>query len=115
MIVEQGLEEGERLYLTIPEEGEKYKLHGEELIAVVKERKKQKAEEDRKSQNKVMPAGMSPDMTPEQRRAFMQNLTPEQREAMRAMRGGTGTGQVRQQGAAGSDSTAKQNVVVRTR
>jgi len=115
VIVEQGLEEGERLYLTIPEEGEKYKLHGEELIAVVKERKKQKAEEDRKSQNKVMPAGMSPDMTPEQRRAFMQNLTPEQREAMRAMRGGTGTGQVRQQGAAGSDSTAKQNVVVRTR
>lgn len=114
VIVEQGLEKGEKLYLSIPEEGDRYKLEGEDLIAVIKERKKQKAEEDKKSQSNDQRAGMRPDMTPEQMRAYMESLTPEQREAMRAMRGGAGAGQGRQSGAARSDtSSTRQTVVVR--
>ncbi|MCK7532910.1 MAG: hypothetical protein MZV63_18660 [Marinilabiliales bacterium] len=34
VIVEQGLSKGDKLYLSIPEDGDKFKLHGEELIAV---------------------------------------------------------------------------------
>ncbi len=42
IIVEQGLEEGEELYLSVPENEDKFKLSGEELIAVIKEREEQK-------------------------------------------------------------------------
>ncbi len=108
VIVEQGLKPGEKLYLSIPEDGDKFKLHGEDLIAVIKERKKQQAEEEAKrQQNGNQRQGAMPgNMTPEQMREFMQNLTPEQREAMRTRRSGSGRqGQVRP-GASGSDSTS---------
>jgi hypothetical protein len=92
VIVEQGLEVGEKLYLSIPEDGDRFKLRGEDLIAVIKEKKKQQAEEEAKrQQNGNQRQGMMPgNMTPEQMREFMQNLTPEQREAMRQQRGGAG-------------------------
>jgi multidrug resistance efflux pump len=51
MIVEQGLEEGQELYLSIPENEEKFKLSGKELIAVLKEREaKKKLEEQRRQE-----------------------------------------------------------------
>lgn len=52
IIVEQGLKEGDRLLLTIPENPEKFKLQGEELIAVIQEREQQKKleEEARKAE-----------------------------------------------------------------
>jgi len=55
-------------------------------------------------------------MTPEQMREYMQSLTPEQRESMRQQRGaaGTGMGQGRA-GAAATDTTARQQVVIRNR
>ncbi len=114
VIVEQGLKPGEKLYLSIPEDGDKFKLHGEDLIAVIKERKKQQAEEEAKrQQNGNQRQGAMPgNMTPEQMREFMQNLTPEQREAMRTMRSGSGRqGQVRP-GTSGSDSTSTTQRVV---
>jgi hypothetical protein len=115
IIVEQGLTKGDKLYLTIPEGGENFKMQGEDLIAVIKEKKRVKAEEEKKLQQKNQRANINPNMTPEEMRAYMQNLTPEQREAMRQMRGGTGMGQGRQQGAAGGDTTSRQRtVVVRT-
>jgi len=50
-------------------------------------------------------------------REFMQNLTPEQREAMRQMRGAGGQGQARSQtgqGTTGTDTTARtQRVIIR--
>jgi len=60
---------------------------------------------------------MRPDMTPEQMREFMQNLTPEQREKMREMRGtgapgAAGAGQGRP-GAARTDTAARRQVVIR--
>jgi multidrug efflux pump subunit AcrA (membrane-fusion protein) len=49
VIVDQGLEEGEMLLLNKPENPEKFSLHGEELIPVIKEReRKKKMEEERK-------------------------------------------------------------------
>lgn len=116
VIVEQGLEKGDKLYLSIPEEGDKFKLHGEELIAVIKDRKKMKEEEQKRQQNVNPRAGMMPpNMTPEQMREYMQNLTPEQREAMRAMRSPDGQGNVQRRPAGNRADTAarQQQVVIR--
>jgi hypothetical protein len=113
VIVEQGLKAGEKLYLSIPEDGDRFKLQGEDLIAVIKDRKRQQAEEEAKrQQNGNQRQGAMPgNMTPEQMREFMQNLTPEQREAMRT-RGSGRQGQGRP-GAAGSDTaTTTQRVVI---
>lgn len=114
VIVEQGLEKGDKLYLSIPEEGDKFKLHGEDLIAIIKDRKKQKADEQMRQQNINPRAGMMPpNMTPEQMREYMQNLTPEQREAMRAMRGSGGPGNMQRRPAgSGTDTAARQQQVV---
>jgi len=114
VIVEQGLKKGDKLYLSIPEEGEKFKMQGEELIAGIRERRRQQLEEQKRQQNGNQPAGMMPsNMTPEQMRAYMQNLTPEQREAMRQMRGtgGQGMGQGRPAGTT-TDTTASQKRVI---
>ncbi len=48
-IIEQGLQEGDELYLSQPEHPEKFKQQGEELIPIIKERNeaKKKAEEER--------------------------------------------------------------------
>ena len=118
VIVEKGLSKGDKLYLSIPEEVDKFKLHGEELIAEIKERKKQQLEEQRRQQNSNPRAGGMPgNMTPEQMREFMQNLTPEQREAMRQQRGAGGQvpGQVPGQGRPGGtrpDTAATQQRVI---
>ena len=114
VIVEQGLKPGEKLYLSIPEDGDRFKLQGEDLIAIIKERKKQKAEEEAKRQQNSnnRPRMMPGNMTPEQMREMMQNLTPEQREAMRQQRGAgrQGQGQARP-AAAGSDTTVRVQTV----
>lgn len=114
VIVEQGLKPGEKLYLSIPEDGDRFKLQGEDLIAIIKERKKQKAEEEAKRQQNSdnRPRMMPGNMTPEQMREMMQNLTPEQREAMRQQRGAgrQGQGQARP-AASGSDTTVRVQTV----
>ncbi len=106
IIVEQGLEKGQKLYLSIPEDAAKFKLHGEELISVIKERKKQQAaEEAKRQQNGNQRQGMMPG---KQMREFMQNLTPEQREAMRQQRGAGRPGQMQGRPAgSGSDTTVR--------
>ncbi len=72
VIVEQGLSKGDRLYLSIPEGGEKFKLRGEDLIPVIKERKKIKAEEEKRTQNANPRGGMRPD-TAAGRQVFIRN------------------------------------------
>ncbi len=117
VIVEQGVKAGERLYLSIPEGADKFKLQGEDLIATVKERKRLREEEDKfQQQNGRKRVGIPANMTPEQMREYIQNLTPEQRESIRQQRGaaGTGMGQGRA-GAAASDTSARQQVVIRNR
>lgn len=41
VIVEHGLEENDRVYLTVPENPDKFRMAGEELIAVIEEKKQQ--------------------------------------------------------------------------
>ena len=116
VVVEQGLAKGDKLYLTIPEEADKFKLRGEELISVIKERKKMKAEEEKRAQNVNPREGFRPDMTPEQMREAIKNLTPEQREEMRKMRGtgGSGMGQGRP-GGTRPDTAVRQQVIIRNK
>ncbi len=85
VIVEQGLESGERLYLNTPIDAEGYKLVGEELIDVIREKiaKKKSDEEKRRQEGSV-------GRTDRQGMQNM-NLTPEQIEKMRQM-GGSGQG-----------------------
>jgi hypothetical protein len=58
---------------------------------------------------------MPSNMTPEQMRAYMQNLTPEQREAMRQTRGtgGQGAGQGRPGGTRTDTAATQQRVIIR--
>jgi HlyD family secretion protein len=104
IIVDEGLKEGEKLLLSMPENPDKYKLTGEDLIATIRERKAEKAREEeaaRQQNGRQRPEMMPGNMTPEQMREYFQNLTPEQREAMRQQRGagGQGMGQGRPGGA----------------
>ena len=50
IIIEQGLKEGAEVYLSVPEHSEKFKLSGEELIKVLKEREEKKKLEEQKRQ-----------------------------------------------------------------
>jgi HlyD family secretion protein len=76
VVVEQGLEENDRVYLTVPENPDRYRLAGEELIAVIREkREKERAEES-------------------VRRAAEESLLREREERMRQMRSGASGQQV---------------------
>ncbi len=46
VIAEHGLSENERIYLTIPENPDRYRLVGEELIAVIEEKRERQREEE---------------------------------------------------------------------
>lgn len=116
IIVEQGLKEGEKLYLSIPPDGDNFKLQGEELVAAIKDRRRQQLEEQKRQQNANPRAGVMPaNMTPEQMREYVQNLTPEQREAMRQTRGagGQGAGQGRPGGTRTDTTATQQRVIIR--
>ena len=53
IIIEQGVEEGDEVYFSVPEFSEKFKLSGEELIPILKERERLKKEKEEKNQEKV--------------------------------------------------------------
>lgn len=57
VIVEKGLEEGEKILLNMPEHPEKYELRGEELIPLIRERQRQKKlEEERQRREQAQKA-----------------------------------------------------------
>ncbi|MBN2666584.1 MAG: HlyD family efflux transporter periplasmic adaptor subunit, partial [Bacteroidales bacterium] len=69
VIVEQGLEPGTQIYLSTPEKPEKFKMAGEDLIAVNQERARIKREEEKRAQDESARArernnapGMGPGM-----------------------------------------------------
>ncbi|MDT8400725.1 MAG: efflux RND transporter periplasmic adaptor subunit [Bacteroidales bacterium] len=104
VIVEEGLEEGEQLYLSIPEEPETFKLTGEELIEKIREKERLKREEEEKREKEIEERNNrgSQQMTPEMRERLM-NMSEEEREQMRSrlqqQGGGQGQGEVREQSA----------------
>jgi hypothetical protein len=57
VVVEQGLEKGEKVYLSAPENADKMKLRGEELIPTIQERAREKAIKDAVTPAQASPAG----------------------------------------------------------
>ena len=92
VIVEQGVEEGDQLYLSVPEDPETFRLEGEELIEIIREKERLKREEEEKrekeieEQNRRGSDQMAPgrEMSPEMRERMM-NMSEEEREQMRTM------------------------------
>ncbi len=103
VVIEQGLEAGAVIYLSTPENPEKFKLSGQDLIAVNQERAKARKEEERKIQEDAqransqgsgqMPAGMTPEMM--QRFQQMGGGAPSQGGTMRGQAGQAGQGGTR--------------------
>ncbi len=58
VIVEQGLDPGQKVLLSAPDEPEKYKLIGEDLIPVIKEREKQKKLEQERMREEALKASL---------------------------------------------------------
>lgn len=95
VIVEQGLEPGTLIYLSTPEEPEKFKLSGEELIAINKERARAKREEEKRQREEAARGNM--------RFPGMGEMTPEMMQRFQNMRSNMPGGA---QGAGGAPDTA---------
>ncbi|HUS85838.1 MAG TPA: HlyD family efflux transporter periplasmic adaptor subunit [Bacteroidales bacterium] len=93
VIIEQGVRTGDLLYLSTPEDPETFKLAGEDLILVIKERLRQKNEEtDRQRRENEMNRNNQQErqMSPEMLERF-NNMSEEERKAMEErMRSGGG-------------------------
>lgn len=78
VVVEQGLEAGAMIYLSTPEEVDKFRLAGQDLIAINQERAKARKEEERKAReeaqkgNQMQQFPMREGMTPEMMQRFQQ-------------------------------------------
>jgi len=80
VVIEQGLEVGTMIYLSTPENPDKFNLSGQDLIAVNQERAKAKKEEERKAKEEAARAN---------ERGFpaMEGITPEMMQRFQQMRG----------------------------
>ena len=87
VVVEQGLEPGVQIYLSTPENAENFKLVGEELIPVIKERDKAKKDEEKRTRQEVS-------REPRDREVEVRNMTPEMMQQFQNMRG-SGQGRTR--------------------
>jgi hypothetical protein len=93
VVIEQGLEPGVQVYLSTPLNAENFKITGEELISVIKEKIKAKKAEEMRIQEEAGKAK-------EQRGGGMMgrggmNITPEMMQQFQNMRGAGGQGGVR--------------------
>ncbi len=79
VVVEQGLEPGDRIYLSTPENSAKFKIAGQDLIAVNQERAKAKKEEELKAKQEAERA--------RQTQPMMEGVTPEMMQRFQNMRG----------------------------
>lgn len=93
IIVEEGLAQGDLLFLNIPEDGENFKLVGEDLIIKIREKARLEREETAKRiqenarERGENQRGMSPEMMER-----MRDMSPEELERMRSrmQQGGEG-------------------------
>jgi hypothetical protein len=89
VVIEQGIKEGAQIFLSTPESPENFKMSGEELISVIKDREKAKKAEELRIRQEAEKAK-------EQRNGLMGrpvNITPEMMQQFQNMRGsGTGPG-----------------------
>jgi len=107
VVVEQGLTEGDILYLNSPDEPETFKLQGEELKQLIKQKaidKIKAAEEANKKEEKASPGRMQ--MSPEMMKR-MENMSDEDRKKiMDRMKEGGGPGSRRSGGGQGGASAS---------
>ncbi|OFY63115.1 MAG: hypothetical protein A2Y71_02190 [Bacteroidetes bacterium RBG_13_42_15] len=80
VVIEQGLAVGTMIYLSTPENPDKFNLSGQDLIAVNQERAKAKKEEERKAKEEAARAN-------EQGFPGMEEMTPEMMQRFQQMRG----------------------------
>jgi HlyD family secretion protein len=105
VVVEQGIESGVPVYLSTPENAENFKLIGEELVTVIKDREKAKKAEEMKLRQEAERArnegggfggggfgGGMPGGGRMQGGGGMPNMTPEMMQRFQNMRGQGGQG-----------------------
>jgi hypothetical protein len=106
VVVEQGVKPGVQVYLNTPEKPENYKLVGQELILVIKEREKAKKEEELKIRQEAEKA--KEESGPAMGRGGMSDLTPEMMKRFQNMRGNQVPGKQVNQG-----DTSSRRIMVR--
>jgi len=79
VVIEQGLKEGNQIYLSTPENPENYKLVGEELETVIRDRAKAKKEEEQRLRHEA-------ETNKEQREGIV-NVSPERMRQFQRMNG----------------------------
>ena len=89
IIIEQGLKENTLVYLNVPEKPESFKLVGQDLIEVIRERERIKQEEEiriRDNANRMVgPGGGRQNISPEMRERMQQLIESGDTAALRAM------------------------------
>lgn len=86
IVVEQGLEPGTQIYLNTPAKPENFKLAGQELISVIRERESARKAEEARAKEEAARAKEQGGMMG---RPGM-NITPEMMQRFQSMRGGQG-------------------------
>jgi len=109
VIIEHGLEEGNEIYLTLPDDKDNFKLRGEELIEIIEKKKEQKKkeEETRKAKNGKQ---LKEDDKMRQFERFRNGMSKEQIDKMRES---MGEGDVRIKKEQPEDNTRSREVVVK--
>lgn len=99
VVIEQGLKEGTQIYLSTPGEPEKFKLVGQDLIDVIKERERAKKAEEIRLREEALEAREG--NRPMAGFGGGQNITPEMRQRFQSMGG------ARQGASAPGDTSAR--------
>jgi len=89
IIVEQGLEENDKILLTLPENTEKFKLQGEELIAVIHEKARQKKLEEERIKTEAAEKAAQREKKMMDLQKMPEGMTMEQIQKAMSERGGS--------------------------
>lgn len=89
IIVEQGLEENDKILLTLPENAEKFKLQGEELIAVIHEKARQKKLEEERIKTEAAEKAAQREKKMMDMRKMPEGMTMEQIQKAMSERSGS--------------------------
>jgi hypothetical protein len=96
VVIEQGLADGTVIYLSTPENPDRFKLAGQDLIAVNQERARAKKEEERKANEEAQKANEQVGFP-----GGMEGMTPEMIQRFQQMKGNMPQGGTIGQGAPG--------------
>ena len=77
VIIEQGLEPGTKIFLSVPEDPESFNLVGKELISVIKDKEKALKAEEVRIRQEAEKAKTDAEAKAKASRGGMMNVTPE--------------------------------------